>query len=289
MEVGSAERFNGLPVFTGYGVAVGPPLRGRLMNLDANRRQVAGHRRRAVFLNDLSVSSHGDDLSTLCRTIKHKTSLDAAASQRQFRRMGVGARIKQAREGRMSQAQLGKSVGASQTTISSWERGRTEPTREDVVRVAEALGVPVGHLEAPGAAAGSMIPIVGYVGAATEFFGFDDHEKGAGLDEIEAPPGVPDGAVAVIVRGDSGYPAIRDGMILIYWNCTADPRELEGEDCFVRLADGRTLVKILERGTEAGRWTLNSINSSTPPIRNVEVEWVAPIEVRLRRRNWKGA
>jgi phage repressor protein C with HTH and peptisase S24 domain len=125
------------------------------------------------------------------------------------------------------------------------------------------------------------------VGAASEFFGFDDHAQGAGLDIIEAPPGVPDGAVAVIVRGDSGYPAIRDGMVLIYWNTDGDPAGLVGEDCFVKLRDGRTLVKILERGTQPGRWTLSSINASTPPIRDVEIEWAAPIEVRLRRMNWK--
>ncbi len=131
------------------------------------------------------------------------------------------------------------------------------------------------------------IPVVGYVGAATQFFGFDDHAHGSGLDEIDAPPGVADGAVAVIVRGDSGYPAIRDGMVLIYWNKHDDPDALVGEDCFVRLKDGRTLVKILERGSELGLWTLASINASTPPIRDVEVDWVAPIEVRLRRANWK--
>ena len=134
-----------------------------------------------------------------------------------------------------------------------------------------------------------LIPVVGYVGAATEFFGFDDHAQGAGLDEIDAPPGAPDEAVAVIVRGDSGSPAIRDGMVLIYWNKFENPVSLIGEDCFVRLRDGRTLVKILERGADEGLWTLASINASTPPIRDVEIEWAAPIEVRLRRANWSAA
>ena len=132
-----------------------------------------------------------------------------------------------------------------------------------------------------------LIPVVGYVGAATEFFGFDDHAQGAGLDEIDAPPGAPEDAVAVIVRGDSGYPAIRDGMILVYWSKHEHPDGLVGEDCFVRLKDGRTLVKILERGSREGLWTLASINASTPPIRDVEIEWAAPIEVRLRRANWR--
>jgi phage repressor protein C with HTH and peptisase S24 domain len=131
------------------------------------------------------------------------------------------------------------------------------------------------------------IPVVGYVGAATEFHGFDDHAQGAGLDEIEAPPGAPPGAVAVIVRGDSGWPAIREGMVLVYWNKYEDPPpDVVGEDCFVRLRDGRTLVKLLDKGSREGLWTLTSINASTPPIRDVEIEWAAPIEVKLRRANW---
>ena len=208
--------------------------------------------------------------------------------------MGIGQRIKDARAVRgLSQGRLAEVIDTAQTTISSWERGRTEPTRDDVVRVAEALGISAAALELgeerSSAARANAIPIVGYVGAASEYFGFDDHAHGAGLDEIERPPGVPDRAVAIIVRGDSGYPAIRDGMVLVYWNCLADPSDVVGEDCFVRLKDGRTLVKLLERGSGPGLWTLVSINTSVAPIRDVEIEWAAPIEIRLRRKNWKDA
>jgi transcriptional regulator with XRE-family HTH domain len=205
--------------------------------------------------------------------------------------MGIGQRIKDARAASgLSQGRLAEAIATAQTTISSWERGRTEPTREDVARVAQALGVTLAALELgeggsdnrPGA-----IPIVGFVGAASEYFGFDDHAQGAGLDEIDRPPGVPERAVAVIVRGDSGYPAIREGMVLVYWNCLEDPSDVVGEDCFVRLQDGRTLVKLLERGTSPGLWTLVSINTSVAPIRDVEIEWAAPIEIRLRKKNWK--
>jgi hypothetical protein len=181
------------------------------------------------------------------------------------------------------------------TTIADYVRGRTRSLKGSTeAQIAQAHGATTDFVfgwgfDRPGASPARQIPIVGYVGAASEFFGFDDHAQGAGLDIIEAPPGVPDGAVAVIVRGDSGYPAIRDGMVLIYWNTGADPDGLVGEDCFVKLRDGRTLVKILERGTQAGRWTLSSINASTPPIRDVEIEWAAPIEVRLRRMNWKSS
>jgi transcriptional regulator with XRE-family HTH domain len=200
--------------------------------------------------------------------------------------MGIGQRIKVAREAKgLSQGRLAGALDSAQTTISSWERGRTEPTRDDVARVARVLGISPSELEQAEAAG---LPIVGYVGAASEYFGFDDHAQGYGLDEIDRPPGVPERAVAVIVRGDSGYPAIREGMVLVYWNCMDDPSDVVGEDCFVRLKDGRTLVKLLERGSRPGLWTLVSINTSTAPIRDVEIEWAAPIEIRLRRKNWRG-
>lgn len=62
--------------------------------------------------------------------------------------MKIGERIRQYRQVRgLSQPELGDRVGVGQTTISSWERGRTVPTREMVVRVADALGVPPTDIE----------------------------------------------------------------------------------------------------------------------------------------------
>jgi phage repressor protein C with HTH and peptisase S24 domain len=201
-----------------------------------------------------------------------------------------GDRLRQARlaAGLATAAEGAARAGAKYYTYVQHENGVRGIPTDKAALYARAFGVePQWILYGKGGREPRrQIPVVGYVGAATEFFGFDDHAQGAGLDEIEAPPGVPDEAVAVIVRGDSGYPAIRDGMVLIYWNKFENPASLVGEDCFVRLKDGRTLVKILERGAEEGRWTLASINASTPPIRDVEIEWAAPIEVRLRRANW---
>lgn len=65
--------------------------------------------------------------------------------------MKVGDRIREAREAAgWSQARLAAAINQSQTTISSWERARTEPSRDDVARVAAALNTPLGELE-PGA------------------------------------------------------------------------------------------------------------------------------------------
>lgn len=62
--------------------------------------------------------------------------------------MHIGERIKAAREAKgESQGGLGSVVGKGQTTISSWERGRTEPTRDDVARIADYLRISIAELE----------------------------------------------------------------------------------------------------------------------------------------------
>ncbi len=203
----------------------------------------------------------------------------------------AGQRLRQAREqaGCATAMEAAHRAGVKYYTYVQHENGTRGIPADRAAVYARAFGVEPQWIlyGRDGRGRAPQIPIVGYVGAATEFFGSDDHAKGAGLDEIDAPPGAPADAVAVIVRGDSGYPAIRDGMVLVYWDKHENPADLVGEDCFVRLGDGRTLVKILERGSREGLWTLASINASTPPIRDVEVEWAAPIEVRLRRANWR--
>ena len=62
--------------------------------------------------------------------------------------MPIGAHIRRLREkaGR-SQTWLGEKVGVGQTTISSWESGRTEPSRSDTRKVAQALSVDISLLE----------------------------------------------------------------------------------------------------------------------------------------------
>jgi len=62
--------------------------------------------------------------------------------------MPIGHQIRRFREqaGR-SQAWLAEKVGVGQTTVSSWESGRTEPSRSDTRRVAQALSVDISRLE----------------------------------------------------------------------------------------------------------------------------------------------
>ncbi|MEZ5957122.1 MAG: NAD(+) synthase [Hyphomonadaceae bacterium] len=62
--------------------------------------------------------------------------------------MAIGDQIRKYRtQAGWSQAWLAEQLGVSQNTISSWETGRTEPSRQDSRRVAQALSVEVSALE----------------------------------------------------------------------------------------------------------------------------------------------
>ena len=128
------------------------------------------------------------------------------------------------------------------------------------------------------AAPARRIPAVGYVGAGEVIFALDDHARGAGIEEIEAPGGVGEHAFAVVVRGNSMAPRFKDGEYLGYSRDEGlDPTRCYGRECVVETRDGRKLVKILERGSRPGVFTLVSVNSSVPIEQDVELDWIAPV------------
>jgi transcriptional regulator with XRE-family HTH domain len=62
--------------------------------------------------------------------------------------MHIGERIRQARTARgPSQGDVAERIGVGQTTVSSWEKGRTEPSREMVQKIADFLRMPIAELE----------------------------------------------------------------------------------------------------------------------------------------------
>lgn len=121
----------------------------------------------------------------------------------------------------------------------------------------------------------------GYVGAGAEVLPFDDHNIGDDLDPTDVPPGMPEDAVVVIVRGDSMHPRYFDKERLFYVRRDTNPLELVGRECVVKLQDGRMFVKILRRGSENGLFNLESWNASL--IENRAIEWAAPVLARVNR------
>ncbi len=187
--------------------------------------------------------------------------------------MGIGTAIKAARErAGKSQNWLGERVGRGQTGVSSWERGRTEPTREDVARVAEALGIPVAELE--GAARETRkVPLVGYVGAgdAAHFYAVDQGE----LDSIEAPDTSPPPISAREIRGRSMGMFYEGWIVFTGERQPGVPDPYVGSVCEVGLPDGRILIKQVRRAKLPGLFHLFS--ETEEPMLDEEVEWSAKV------------
>lgn len=175
--------------------------------------------------------------------------------------------------------------GFNRTSYYQHENGNREYGKPAALRYAKAFRVTVDWLLfGRGSGPSFKVPIVGFIGAGGQVAYIDDHAKGGGLDEIEAPPGCPPGAVAVVVRGDSMATRYPDGRVVIYWDQRTDISSVVGEDCVVRLTDGRTMLKTVMASAKRGRWTL--LSTDAPLMQDVELEWAAPVEIVLRRRNW---
>ena len=182
-----------------------------------------------------------------------------------------------------SKSGLARLLALHPTRVSEMITGKRGVDSSELRALADYLEWPVEHvlglLDRGGPSVRPTVPIVGYVGAGAIIVLFDDVTQS---DRAEAPPKVAPTTVAVIVRGDSMYPVARDGDLIYYDQEPGPPELLLKEECVVRLADGRLMVKLLSRGSVEGRYTLLSYNG--PPMEDVEVEWAVPVRWISRSR-----
>jgi len=202
--------------------------------------------------------------------------------------MSLGQRIATARKNKgWNQGKLAKEIDTTQSTLSDWERDNYEPSRSYSKKIADALGITVIELEfgeaeqeewidEPANTGKLTIPLVGDIGAGGHINPIDDHAKGAGHEDVEAPPNAPKDTVAVRVNGDSLYPFLRDGALIYYSRRENNVIDYLHDMVICHLSDGRKTIKVLTPGTIPGRFTLTSTNA--PPMMNEEVESVSPID-----------
>jgi repressor LexA len=165
--------------------------------------------------------------------------------------------------------------GVDQSTISKWERGTQVPEQVHLDVIASLEFGEDDFVEEPSISPErranplfTVVPAAGYVGAGAVVFLFDGETPSSG-DYIKAPKGI--GALqALVVRGDSMYPAYKDGDVIFYSGGRAElPIRIGGDDYVVRLSDGSMYLKVVEPNAD-GSYTLISHNA--PPIRNAEIE-----------------
>lgn len=190
-------------------------------------------------------------------------------------------RVREAAEGRpgVSRAGVSRAAGMNESWVRDLIEERTRmPNAEALERLAAALDTTTRWL-LTGEEQGENIrgvPLVGYVGAGAEIIIVDDHAKGAGLDEVEAPPGARSGTVAVRVRGGSMMGRYDPGDVIYYSEQLPPDSLVNKRECVVKLGDGRLFVKRLRRGSARGLYSLDGVHG--PVIEDVAVEWVARID-----------
>jgi phage repressor protein C with HTH and peptisase S24 domain len=175
-----------------------------------------------------------------------------------------------------SKRSLSKAAELSESAVRDLLTRTDNPGIGTLTKIAEALEMPVDRLTG----AGLTVPILGNIGAGGEvIFATDPDIELNGDNEfpsVPRPPLVTGRLMALQVVGSSMLPKYEDGDIIYV------RRDHEGllptylnRYCAVRTGDGGTFLKVLSPGSEAGRYTLRSLNA--PDMENVEVVWASPV------------
>lgn len=185
-------------------------------------------------------------------------------------------RLRRAREnaGFDSATAAARRFGWTVSTYSSHENGQTPVPVKAAERYAKAFKVsPAWILTGEATPAKRTVPLVGYVaaGAVAHYFG----DQGQ-LDEVEAPDGSTEDTVAVEIRGDS-LGSIFDRWLVFYDEVRSPiTSDLLGKLCVVGLADGRIMVKKVQKSKTPGFYHL--LSNTEEPILDAVVEWAARVK-----------
>lgn len=173
-----------------------------------------------------------------------------------------------------TQQQFAEAMGVAQSTVNRWLTGsEPEGHRRDAINEAFEQ---IRHDTSLPEEGGSIVRIVGFLGAGAEVEPDYEQVPPEGLDEVEIPFPLPTEMVAFKVRGISMLPVFKDGTIIVVYRDQKKPIDaFYGEEAAVRTADGRRFIKTIMRGQTTT--TVNLISWNAQPIEGVRLEWVGEI------------
>ena len=183
----------------------------------------------------------------------------------------VGNNLRALRDGRgWTQDEAAAALGTTRNHYAKLEGGSRRLSDKWIRLASEAYGVDPGEVVTERLA---TVPVAGYVGAGTEMHFYSEGQ--GPLDEVPAPDGASAHTVAAEIRGQSL------GPLFDRWRVFFDDRreevtdDLLGRLCVVGLADGRVLVKLVQRGRREGRFTLHGQFGDA--VLDAEVAWAARV------------
>lgn len=167
----------------------------------------------------------------------------------------------------MTQVQLAEKINVTQGTIANWERGVREPDMEMVRRIADAIGVPVErffseakdstpeHSNAVQLAQTGVRMIPLYESAAAGFGAYANSTAVGCVPCYIESEWEAENSIAVKIKGDSMYPKIEDGDIVIICK---DMGYEDGKIVVARIDEDDAVVKRLR--LYPSKLVLESIN-----------------------------
>ena len=200
----------------------------------------------------------------------------------------IAARLKSARirAGFVRPVDAARAFGWKEPTYHGHENGDRNPSRNTAEKYARALRVSVAWLlHGQGdASPRNVFPVFGYVGLGEGVELLDT--PSSPMEEIELPFGfsVPD-CGALICRGNSQHPRVKDGDVVIYHRNGLTPDALIGREAIVGLASKSVMMKRILRGSFAGVFNLESHNA--PLIENAVIEWCGEVMAIVPQGQWR--
>jgi len=182
--------------------------------------------------------------------------------------------------------ELAEKAGLSVSYTNRLENGERNLSVKNMNLLAHALNVqPQELLAQKQEKSANAVKVMGKIGAGAEILPNEEQIPPEGLYEIETPFPLPDDALAFEVQGESMWPRYDEGDIIICWRQGVIIDEVLGWEAAVKTSTGRRYLKRVLKGAERGTFDLESHNA--PPIRGVELVWVAAIQSVIRSGQWK--
>lgn len=182
--------------------------------------------------------------------------------------------------------ELAERSGLSVSYVGRLENGERNLSVKNMNLFAHALNVsPPDLLPTTKAKPTNVVSVMGRIGAGAEILPEEEQVPPEGLYEIETPFPLPDDAIAFEVNGESMWPRYDDGDIIICWRQGSSVDDVIGWEAAVKTSTGHRYLKRVLRGSGPNSYDLESHNA--PPIRGVQLVWIAAIQSVIRTGQWK--
>lgn len=180
------------------------------------------------------------------------------------------------------QQKMAEELGTNQANVSRWLSRKQEPEGPARDAINDAYQRLVD--ESPKEASGTVVPVVGMIGAGGEIESEFEQSPHEGLEQVWIPFELDEELVAFEVRGISMLPVYREGHVIICYKEQKRPLEFFfGLEAAVKTHDGRRFLKTIIRS--GSNIDLHSFNAD--PIPNVQLEWIGEIFAALPRTSVK--